>query len=93
MKRCLYASHFKRLVFACVFVDMKGYCIALVALLAEAHEVLSRNHVMMSDNFRKRYGKVFNGIDGESVRFANFKTNVDTICGDQCQDFDVLVGL
>ena len=73
-----HASHLKRLVVLCVLTDslsdMKGSCIAVAALLAEAHEVPPPDYLMMFDNFKMKYGKVYNGIDEESVRFAIFKS-------------------
>jgi C1A family cysteine protease len=47
-------------------------------MLAAGHET-PPDYTKMFDRFRMRYGKVYNGVDEESVRFDNFKANVDVI--------------
>jgi len=91
------ASHLTRLVVLCVLTDslsdMKGSCIAVAALLAEAHEVPPPDYLMMFDNFKMKYGKVYNGIDEESVRFANFKANVDIIVATNAKNLTYSLGV
>ena len=72
---------------------ISGADFAAAALLAEAHEVPPPDYLMMFDNFKMKYGKVYNGIDEESVRFANFKANVDIIAATNAKNLTYSLGV
>ena len=58
---------------------MKWSCVAATAMLASGHETLPPDYTKMIDRFRMRYGKVYNGVGEESVRFDHVKASVDVI--------------
>merc|ERR1712107_924155 len=58
-----------------------------------AHEVPPPDYLMMFDNFKMKYGKVHGGIDEESVRFANFKANVDIIVATNAKNLTYFLGV
>ena len=58
---------------------MKWSCVAATAMLASGHETPPPDYTRMFDRFRMRYGKVYNGVDEESVRFDHVKASVDVI--------------
>ena len=58
---------------------MEGARVAAAALVAAGHETSPPSYQLMFDDFMTKYGKVYNGIDEESVRFENFKTNIGII--------------
>ena len=58
---------------------MKSACVAAAVLVSAADERSPPNYQMKFDHFKTKYGKVYNGIDEESVRVENFKANVGII--------------
>ena len=48
---------------------------------------------MISEHFRMKYGKVYNGIDEESVRSENFKANVDIIVATNAKNLTFSLGV
>ena len=72
---------------------MKSYCIAAAVLVAAGHETPPPNYVMMLDHFKTHYGKVYNGINEESVRFGNFKSNVEIIRATNARNLSFSLGV
>ena len=58
---------------------MKWSCVAATAMLASGHETPPPGYTRMFVRFRMRYGKVYNSVGEESVRFDHVKANVDVI--------------
>ena len=57
------------------------------------YEVPSPKYEMMFDNFRTKYGKVYNGINEESVRSADFKANADIIVATTAKNLTYSLGM
>jgi len=72
---------------------MKRYCIAAAVLVAAGHETTPPNYVMLWNYFKTHYGKVYNGINEESVRFGNFKSNVDIIRATNARNLSFSLGV
>jgi len=72
---------------------MKRACIAAVSVAAAHESSLLPDYVTMFDNFKMKHGKVYNGINEESVRFNNFKANVDIILAANARNLTFTLGL
>jgi len=72
---------------------MKSSCVAAAVLVAAGHEMPSPDYMMMFNNFKTTYGKVYNGINEDAVRFGNFKANVDVIYATNARNLTFALGV
>jgi hypothetical protein len=72
---------------------MKSACVAAAVLVAAADERSPPNYQLMFDHFKTKYGKVYNGIDEESVRFGNFKANIGIIRATNARNLTYKLGV
>jgi len=73
--------------------EMKSYCIAAAVLVTAGHETPPPNYVMLWNYFKTHYGKVYNGINEEAVRFGNFKSNVEIIRATNARNLSFSLGV
>jgi len=86
------SDRFEILVFHPTFY-MKSSCIAAAVLVAAGHEVPPPDYMMMFNNFKTKYGKVYNGINEDAVRFGIFKANVDVIYATNARNLTFALGV
>nr|ABV22333.1 cysteine protease 1 [Noctiluca scintillans] len=72
---------------------MKSSCTAAAVLVAAGHEVPPPDYMMMFNNFKTKYGKVYNGINEDAVRFGIFKANVDIIYATNARNLTFALGV
>ena len=71
---------------------MRGSYIAAAVLAAAGHETPPPNNVMMWNSFKTKYGKVYNGINEDSVRFGNFQSNVEIMWATNARNLTFALG-
>merc|ERR1719414_2314601 len=86
------SDRFEILVFHPTF-NMKSSFIAAAVLVAAGHEVPPPDYMMMFNNFKTKYGKVYNGINEDAVRFGIFKANVDVIYATNARNLTFALGV
>merc|ERR1719414_1166866 len=86
------SDRFEILVFHPTF-NMKSSCIAAAVLVAAGHEVPPPDYMMMFNNFKTKYGKVYNGVNEDAVRFGIFKANADVIYATNARNLTFALGV